>query len=52
MVQQILDFPDFFVRDVGEVAIFGQILPDQAVGMLVEASVAGSERPCEVGFRL
>jgi hypothetical protein len=46
-----LNFPNFFIHDVGEVAFFEQILANQAVGVLVKPSIAGLIGSCEVDFR-
>ena len=52
MVQLILNPAYLPIADVSEIGLFGEILPDESVGVLIQPFLPRMVRAAKIGFRL
>ena len=52
MVQLILNPAYLPIADVSEIGLFGEILPDESVGVLIQPFFPRMVRAAKIGFRL
>ena len=52
MVQLILNPAYLPIADVSEIGLFGEILPDESIGVLIQPFLPRMVRAAKIGFRL
>ena len=52
MVQLILNPAYLPITDVAEIGLFGEVLPDESVGVLIQPFFPRMVRAAKIGFRL
>ena len=52
MVQLILNPAYFPITDVSEIGLFGEILSDESVGVLIQPFLPSMVKAAKIGFRL